>query len=381
MLTVEALLSDASPKFISDWPRKPPKMDQIKSEALCNRRRNLLLKQCSLYTEFDINKFFDSFKHHSPRDKVIAFLNHHAFQFNSKRRFRESTAIQSIVDKSLSTSNTINIVIPIFCVIGNWAKRMDPTTLTFAESCTLQSLQNIADLCKQSVSVDLNFQIIADATFYVRPLGSDPVVSARYLKDISQYINTNELRNLHIHDMCDMATHNLNKFESNYIEIYQRLLADPGYELNQKEHKSWIGAMAATITTRDISAPYKDIVRTFRDNDFTTPFGKKVVRRTEKAFIDYRSLKYAMSTLEWENEYFPNSIRATIHQKDQDVLGLRIYPQYKKLSKFLPYHGVAVVQNNNNTNPQMLIEPEINVISQERVTRYINKYGFSDIYV
>lgn len=108
MLTVEALLSDASSKFISDWPQKPPKMDQIKSEALCNRRRNLLLKQCSLYTEFDINKFFDSFKHHSPRDKVIAFLNHHAFQFNSKRRFRESTAIQSIVDKSLSTSNTIN---------------------------------------------------------------------------------------------------------------------------------------------------------------------------------------------------------------------------------------------------------------------------------
>lgn len=258
---------------------------------------------------------------------------------------------------------------------------MNPTTLTFAESCTLQSLQNIADLCKQSISIDLNFQIIADATFYVRPLGSDPVVSAQYLKDISQYIHTNELLNLHIHDMCDMATHDLNKFESSYIEIYQRLLADPGHALNQKEHKSWIGAMAATITTRDISAPYQDIVRTFRDNDFTTPFGKRVVRRTEKAFIDYRSLKYAMSTLEWENEYFPDSIRATIHQKDQDVLGLRIYPQYKRLSRLLPYHGVAVLQNNDNKNPQMLIEPEINVISQERVTRYINNYGFSDVYV
>jgi hypothetical protein len=39
-----------------------------------------------------------------------------------------------------------------------------------------------------------------------------------------------------------------------------------------------------------------------------------------------------MSKMSWEEKYFPNSIRATIHQKQQDILGLRIYPEYKKTS-------------------------------------------------
>ncbi|WP_114801119.1 hypothetical protein U0021_05250 [Moraxella canis] len=115
-------------------------------------------------------------------------------------------------------------------------------------------------------------------------------------------------------------------------------------------------------------------------NDFSNTFGKEVLRRTKRAFIDYRSLKYAMSQLSWEEKYFPNSIRATIHQKQQDILGLRIYPEYKKASKLLPYHGIAVLKTLDG-NDCMLIQPEINAASQTGVKRYINNYNFSDFYI
>lgn len=300
--------------------------------------------------------------------------------FNSRRRFRESKRIQNIVEQVIRQSVPLDIVIPIFCVIGNWAKRIEPTTLTFAEECLLHSLQNISDLFLEVSNIELRFQIIADSNFYVRPLGSDPVISSKYLDDLKKYLIDENLENLYIYDMCDMAKHEMKKFEDCYMEMYEILSLDPSYGLCHSEHKAWVSAMSGTITTRDIIAPYEEIVRTFRDNDFSSKFGKEVLRRTEKAFIDYRALKYAMSQVSWEDKYFPNSIRATIHQKQQDVLGLRIYPEYKKSSKLLPYHGVAVLKKVSGKH-RMFIQPEINIASQIGYERYINNYGFSDFYM
>ena len=49
--------------------------------------------------------------------------------------------------------------------------------------------------------------------------------------------------------------------------------------------------MSSTITTRDSSASYEDVVRTFREHDFTNPFGAEVLARTKRAFADYRAVK------------------------------------------------------------------------------------------
>ncbi|WP_201585682.1 L-tyrosine/L-tryptophan isonitrile synthase family protein [Psychrobacter sp. HII-4] len=379
-LTVESLLADAMPPSNYEWPDSLPHLSQQLPKNKSEEDRKFLLKECSVYRDFDPTKFYNSYKNHSKEQFIIEFLNHHAFQFNSRRRFRESLKIQTTVKKVLKKSTPLDIVIPIFCVIGNLAKRIEPTTVTFAEACSLQSLQNISKLFLDMTSVELRFQIIADSNFYVRPLGSDPVISSKYLDDLKKYSKENELENLYIHDMCDMAKHDIKKFEDSYMRMYEKLSVDSSYGLDNSEHKAWISAMAGTITTRDIIAPYEVIVKTFRDSDFSSTFGREVLRRTEKAFIDYRALKYAMSQLAWEERYFPNSIRATIHQKKQDVLGLRIYPEYKKASKLLPYHGIAVLEKINDRY-SMLIHPEINIASKNEVERYINNYNFSDFYI
>lgn len=379
-ITVESLLADSIPSSNYEWAEELPNLSLNLPNTNFEGDRKLLLKECSIYKDFDSEKFHNSYKNHSKIQLIIEFLNHHAFQFNSRRRFRKSTRIQSIVEQVIKQSTHLDIVIPIFCVIGNPVKRIEPTTLTFAEACSLHSLQNISNLFSEVTNIELRFQIIADSNFYVRPLGSDPVISSKYLDDLKKYLIDENLGNLYIHDMCDMAKHELKKFEDSYIEMYKKLSVDSSYGLDNTEHKAWVSAMAGTITTRDIIAPYEDIVKAFRDNNFSSMFGKEVLRRTERAFIDYRALKYAMSQVSWEEEYFPNSIRATIHQKQQDTLGLRIYPEYKKASKLLPYHGIAVLKKVDG-NHCMLIQPEINIASQVGCKRYINDYKFSDFYI
>lgn len=372
-VTIESLLADSIPSSNFTWSEKFPNLSSLSPNIKYEGDKKLLLKKYSTYKDFDIGKFHNSYKYHSKKELVIEFLNHHAFQFNSRRRFRESLKVQNIINEVIKNLTPLDIVIPIFCVIGNRAKRIEPTTVTFAEACSLHSLQNISQLFLEVTNIELRFQIIADSNFYVRPLGSDPIISSNYLDDLKEYLAQENLASLYIHDMCDMAKHDIKKFEDSYMDMYEKLSVDSSYGLDNTEHRAWVSAMAGTITTRDIIAPYEDIVKTFRDNDFSNTFGKEVLRRTERAFIDYRSLKYAMSQLSWEEKYFPNSIRATIHQKQQDILGLRIYPEYKKASKLLPYHGIAVLKTLDG-NDCMLIQPEINIASQIGVKRYINNY-------
>jgi len=133
ILTIESLLADSVPTSNYEWADEFPNLSLKIPNTNFEGDRTSLLKECSIYNDFDIEKFYNSYKNHSETQLIIEFLNHHAFQFNSRRRFRESKRIQNIIDQVIKQSASLNIVIPIFCVIGNRAKRIEPTTLTFAE--------------------------------------------------------------------------------------------------------------------------------------------------------------------------------------------------------------------------------------------------------
>ena len=375
------LLSDSQPVSDYDWPPDEPDLSATSLGVLNTSFRDELLRECSFYREFSAEDFLKSYGNQTPLEQAIALLNHHAFQFNSKKRFRNSDAVQQSVKESLENGASLDVVIPIFCVIGNKLKRFDPTVVTFAEECTLLALQRIADIFQRVVGLELRFQIISDALFYIRPLGSDPVVASLYYKELCDYVDNHKLSNLTIYDMSLLPSNRLEEFEDAYLRSVKLLREDPGHGLEEENHQSWLRSMASTITTRDIPATYKEIEQTFRNHDFSTPFGQEVLSRTRRAFVDYRALKYALNELHWDETHFPGSIRATIHQKKEPVLGLRVYPEYKRSSRLLPYHGVAVIKRGVDDNPVMEIVPEISVIGRERFKRFVLLTGSTDLYV
>ena len=126
---------------------------------------------------------------------------------------------------------------------------------------------------------------------------------------------------------------------------------------------------------------------------FKFPFVKEVfidenyISVTKFAITEWDEITLELRT--FIKEYIENGnividetaiVKTEIHQKQQDILGLRIYPEYKKTSKLLPYHGVAVLKKVDEKYC-MLIQPEINIASQIGCKRYINNYAFSDFYL
>lgn len=105
------------------------------------------------------------------------------------------------------------------------------------------------------------------------------------------------------------------------------------------------------------------------------------MERASRGFVDYRSLKEALASLQWDERLFPNSLRATIHQKKSDIVGLRVYPEYKKKSRALPYHGVALVKAGASSAAYMTVVPEIELQKHSVADRYVLPNGVTDFYL
>jgi len=75
-----------------------------------------------------------------------------------------------------------------------------------------------------------------------------------------------------------------------------------------------------------------------------------------------------------------NRIRATIHTKDIPVLGLRIYPEYKKNSRLLPYHGIGYFYLKNNKY-KMKIMTEMEAVLIPGVIKIEDENGITQGYI
>ncbi|MDV2427088.1 hypothetical protein RAE04_10675 [Corynebacterium sp. CTNIH16] len=111
------LLSDSQPVSDYDWPSDEPDLSTTSLSVLNTSFRDELLRECSFYREFSADDFLKSYGNQTPLEQAIALLNHHAFQFNSKKRFRNSDAVQQSVKESLENGTPLDVVIPIFALL------------------------------------------------------------------------------------------------------------------------------------------------------------------------------------------------------------------------------------------------------------------------
>lgn len=95
------LLSDSKPTSDYQWPSAEPDFRGMTASEMVPSHREEILHECSTYRDFDADRFWVSHGSKPLLDQAIALLNHHAFQFNSRRRFRSSEAIRENVSKVL----------------------------------------------------------------------------------------------------------------------------------------------------------------------------------------------------------------------------------------------------------------------------------------
>ena len=360
------------------WPEDDPRV-QAQEVRIFNDEARVM--QLSDSQHFDLAVFLEKTKHLDTPSRIMELLNSSAFQFNSRKRFRACDLWRRRIEMACEQSRPIEILIPAFCVISNPTKRIQPTAVTAAEDVSLLHMHRIAMHVKAFYSPGAIFQVVSDSTFYALSLGVTSVESQNYLVKLKQRTHDLKITNtIRIHDISDFLSNHNEFFHTRFEHWRTRFLKDPiSTDLSTGEYQRWLTSMRATLNSRRMGFSYKQLALLFCAGSTTS-----VVQLDECATIalsEYRALKPAAADTQWESLYFPNSIRATIHVKKLPVLGLRLYPDYKIASRLLPYHGIAVVTRDKETQiERMDIRHEITVIGNPDYTRVTSSDGITQFY-
>ena len=362
------------------WPKNDPR-SQWQAQRTYEASDDSRIRHLSVSPHFDMGMFLEKTKTLDLPSRIIELLNHNAFQFNSRKRFRGCEQWRQMVTEACEKGAPIEILILAFCVISNPTKRVQPTEVTTADDVSLLHMDNIARHIASIYPPGAVFHVISDSTFYALPLGVTSVEAQNYLVQLHR--RTEDLKiadTIKIHDISDYLCH-YNQLFHDQFEIWRaRFLENPlSHDLPADEYQRWHASMRSTLNSRRMGLTYEQLAALFcADSGMSLAH---LDNSATLALAEYRALKAAAADTNWEKHHFPNAIRATIHAKKIPVLGLRLYPEYKLNSRLLPYHGIAVlIQDDNDGAERMEIRHEISVIGNQSFTRVVNEEGLTQFY-
>lgn len=303
---------------------------------------------------------------------ILHILNHRVFQFNSRQAFATSAHWERTVADCCRAGRPIEIVLPIFCIIANPVKRFEATTCTLGEMVTLSNLADLSRLVSAHYAPGLILHIIVDSTFYAMPFGNTNVEAVAYLNALKAEIRCIKADDtLRLHDMSQVLAPKAEEFGRFYDRWRCTFQERPSAGISENAYESWLASMLACFNIKKHALDFETL-----KSIYTTVMPDHFQHEARCALAEYRAVKAAAAELQWERHFFPRSIRATIHTKELPVLGLRLYPEYKRRSRWLPYHGIALFQKLRHDGRYiMLIEPELFAASRPNVIRLADATG------
>lgn len=326
-----------------------------------------------LKTKFDSEKFIKTHADKGIVENIINILNHNSFQFNSRGRFRGNSIWWRRLEKAVAAGQPVQILILAFCIIANPTKRIQRTAITLSEDISLLHMSNIAKQISNIYPPGAVFEVISDSTFYALPFNLTSVETHFYLTELYKRVDTLGIQDsVRIHDISDYLAEDICRFQSSYERWKQIFDDDPLADgISEENLTQWYLNMRCSINTKRCGFSYREIVEQLGSEKYSVD---KLAWQARTGLTDYRALKAAAAEVEWEDRVFPLAIRATIHSKKNGTLGLRIYPQYKRRSHLLPYHGIGIVERDAKYGVRrMTVQHEMTVVGQASFRRVIDE--------
>ena len=146
------------------WPKNDPR-SQWQAQRTYEASDDSRIRHLSVSPHFDMATFLEKTKTLDLPSRIIELLNHNAFQFNSRKRFRGCEQWRQVVTESCEKGAPIEILILAFCVISNPTKRVQPTEVTTADDVSLLHMDNIARHIASIYPPGAVFHVISDSTF------------------------------------------------------------------------------------------------------------------------------------------------------------------------------------------------------------------------
>ena len=367
------IISDSALNYKIALPYEDPRTLEINSIFEDEVPDNIINESASIHTINSSILFQRKLTVDEISTNIIKYLNHRNLQFNSRENFAKYDFWYKKIKHSIALKQPISIIIPIFCNIGNPLKRFQVTDITYAEKVTLTHLQNIAKEGEKVYPYGFKFEIVADANFYSTPFMNNVIETHNYINNLKKYVlNSGYSRNLEIRDMMDIISNDSHRFTEKFHFWMEKI------ENNKSEDLSaWKNSMISSINLRHFH-DYNEIRKCYSNQK--SEIRDYIEGRATSSLAIYRSLKNAAADISWEHLVSENFIRSTIHTKEIPVLGLRIYPEYKKSSKLLPYHGIAVFSKKNEKY-RMKILTEMEAVSLPNILKIKGKDGLTQGYI
>lgn len=362
------------------WPAQDPRQ-QIQPTRTYGPGDEVLMRELAVSPHFDREEFLERTAAMETPERILELLNHNAFQFNSRKKFRANETWRERVATACAQGRPVDVLILAFCVISNPTKRVHPTEVTLAEDVSLLHMAHIAGHVAAFYPPGVIFHVISDSTFYALPLGVTSVEAQKYLVDLKQ--RTEELGIsdcVKVHDITDYLAATNRDFHDQFTAWRSVFMSTPLADgLTEDEYQRWHASMRATLNSRRMGFSYPELVSLFSADGGAEH--RHLDDSATVALAEYRALKAAAADTRWDDTFFPLAIRATIHAKKIPVLGLRLYPEYKLGSRLLPYHGVAVIgRDEDGLRKRMEIRHEITVIGNPCFTKVVGADGTTQFY-
>ncbi|AKJ01472.1 pyoverdine/dityrosine biosynthesis protein Dit1 [Archangium gephyra] len=375
--SVSEALSESALIGRFQWPLDDPRLRTQSRRLTCASDDARLARAAT--PDFDLEGFLKKTQGLSSEMRIIELLNE-TCQFNSRSRFRDGEDVRERIRRMQAVGRPIEIVLPAFAPVLNTVKRFESVALSGAEDVSLLYLSWVAELIARVYEPGAIIHVVSDGVFYSSALGITWVEAHTYEQRLKARVRELGLHNVVVHSMSDflLPCHDefLRNFDRHYHEIWKGHSNDG---ITAKDVGRLSGSLLAGINTRKYGFTYEEMRNLFsadvppeqRYAEWVTVFAS-----LRDSVTHYRALRAALAELRWEEKQFPGALRATIHLKKKSILGMRLYPEYRRRSMLLPYHGIGVLSHDGC----LTVEPEMFVCGRPEYTRVVNADGTTRFY-
>jgi hypothetical protein len=307
-----------------------------------------------------------------PAEAISRLLASKRLNFNGGRVY---DLIRGRVAAATAAGERIRVVMPAFCKINNTAKLIWSLRPTAAEEASLRHLVHVSRALRRWYPPGVQFVLLTDASLY-----------APYLRNVAPTVSS---YNQALHEMRDRVTADgevelieydrllasvAKDFEAAYADAMRRIdIGDPSFYL-QLDRAPMFESVRNNLSTRGLGMTYQDLFDCFGPTrNRTNRFYGLLDAQAEESLrwkLATRAACRAVEPQVFAAAFGPNYVRSTIHvsRGESPALGLRIYPDYKRASDVLPYHGVPLFYR-EGAKVKMLIAPETRFFGDSQLVR------------
>lgn len=373
-----------NPSYLTSPRNWPPISGTLAPARMAEARDHERVRACARQVNLLDPNFLKQVKASfgSSAERLTAILSSGTLNFN---RSAVRTAIGPRIAAACAAGEPVRIVMPAFCKIGNTAKLIYSLHPTAAEEVSLGHLAHVARSLSTLYAPEVRMVMLTDSRLYGARLRNPAPTIAAYNKALYQICaDVAPEGEVTLIDYDDL----LGEFASEYERAYQtgleRVLANDSEMFAELSRFELYESVRASLNTSTLGMTYNDLFECFshRRNP-ANRFYNLLDEQTEKSITEKMAMRFACRELEQRvltRQFGPNYVRSTIHVSSASpILGLRIYPDYKRSSDQLPYHGVPVLYRAGERD-KMLVAPETRFWCDANLERVTHRNGETYFY-